>query len=271
MSTEQELIKQLEDCREAEIVGVVSASGVGAVGTGGPRKRARWTALITLTGWRLVGEEMRKSEMVVRKEMSDRELRVLQGSMDAYDVVRIRARFTEHSVFGTPQALLSRFIGRDRSDSELNAYALKLQELVTFLDPQFGLLTLDRRLDWYEATPEWCGNAIRLWIPAKPADAVEKSLGVARRLWTEQEEWQRRITAFAIAELLALKNDTWLDEGEAEIGEADFARRMVLESVSVKEDGTFEFWHNDGELFWGHSIMVSGNLADGPTDAGIHG
>ena len=41
---------------------------------------------------------------------------------------------------------------------------------------------------------------------------------------------------------------------------------MTIESVTVYSDGEFEFWHSDGDLFWGHSIQVSGNLSDGLTD-----
>ena len=29
--------------------------------------------------------------------------------------------------------------------------------------------------------------------------------------------------------------------------------------------------YDDGDLFWGHSIVVSGSVPDGPTRAGIHG
>ena len=46
---------------------------------------------------------------------------------------------------------------------------------------------------------------------------------------------------------------------------------MKLESISVRNNGSFDFWHNDGDLFWGHSIQISGNLTDGPKRADIPG
>jgi hypothetical protein len=46
---------------------------------------------------------------------------------------------------------------------------------------------------------------------------------------------------------------------------------MRLKSVTVYPDGSFDFWHDDGDLFWGHSIQVSGDLLDGPTHADIPG
>jgi hypothetical protein len=110
-----------------------------------------------------------------------------------------------------------------------------------------------------------------LTIPADSPDGVELALGVARSLWAAQREWSRRITDAAIKDFLDLKNESWLDEGESEPTQEEFAERMAVEAISIRADGSFEFWHDDGDLFWGHSIMVSGNLRDGPTDAGIHG
>ena len=271
MSLVQDLIKQLEISPEAEILGIVDAGGMGGTGAGPSGDNIQWTLLITLSGWKPFGGELRKSEMTVRKLVPEAEMRTFMGVMNPYDVVRVKARWSENNVFGSPQALLTEFVGKDDSDAELNSHALKLQEPVTFADPQFGLFTLDRRVNWYEATPDWCGATIRLTIPAGATDDMEKSLAVARQLWADQENWQRKITTCATKELLGLKNGTWLDEDEEELSEEDFVRRMVLESISVEANGSFEFWNDDGDLFLGHSIMVSGNLTDGPKDAGIHG
>lgn len=271
MSLEQDLIKQLESSPETEIIGVVNAGGVSGVGAGPSGDNVLWTVHITFSGWKPAGGELRKSEITVRKEVPEAAIRTFQAAMNPYDVVRVRARWSEHNVSGSPQALLTDFIGKDDSDSELNAYASELQEPVMFADPHFGVFTLDRRVNWYEATPDWGGICIRLTVPADDPDQMEKSLAAARRLWSAQAGWQRRILACATTELLGLKNESWLEEGEAEVSKAEFERRMVLETISVEADGSFEFWHNDGDLFWGHSIMVSGNLEEGPNDAGIHG
>jgi hypothetical protein len=46
---------------------------------------------------------------------------------------------------------------------------------------------------------------------------------------------------------------------------------MKLTSISIGSEGTFEFWHNDGDLFYGHSIQIGGSLAKGLTRADIPG
>jgi hypothetical protein len=71
--------------------------------------------------------------------------------------------------------------------------------------------------------------------------------------------------------LLPLKNESWLAEGEVDVTADQFKGRMALESITVHPDGSFEFWHNDGDLFWGHSIQISGCLSKGPTGADIPG
>jgi len=46
---------------------------------------------------------------------------------------------------------------------------------------------------------------------------------------------------------------------------------MKPESIIIREDGGFDFWYEDGDLFWGHSIEVCGNFDDGFRDAAFHG
>ena len=38
---------------------------------------------------------------------------------------------------------------------------------------------------------------------------------------------------------------------------------MTLDAITVYPDGAFDFWHHDGDMFWGHSIQVSGSLSEG--------
>jgi hypothetical protein len=261
-----DLDRQLESAPLTEVIGVVSASGVS--GASGWPDRDRWTLLLSFSGWKEPGGPLQKSELTVRKEVSEGELARFQDAVGPFDVLRIEVRLARENVRGSPQALLIKSLGKDATDPELLAYAIQLQEPVTFKDSQFGLFTLDRRIDWYAAVTDWGGTRVRLTIPA--AEAAD-ALTVARGLWAAQAEWQRRITDYAIKYLLDLKNDAWLQEGEAEVDAKEFAKRMALETISIEADGSFEFWYGDGELFWGHSIKVGGNLAAGPNDAGIHG
>ena len=50
-----------------------------------------------------------------------------------------------------------------------------------------------------------------------------------------------------------------------------FMERMELDAVQIYGDGAFEFWFNDGDLFWGHAIHVTGSLDQGPEMAQMEG
>ncbi len=117
-------------------------------------------------------------------------------------------------------------------------------------------------MEWHGCRPE--SAAPRLLT-------IDPALQVARALWKDQEQWARRIEDYAVQELLRLKNESWLDAEEVELTADQFKARMTLESITVEPDGSFDFWHDDGDLFCGHSIQVSGNLSEGPTDADIPG
>jgi hypothetical protein len=102
-------------------------------------------------------------------------------------------------------------------------------------------------------------------------ESIEAALKTAETIWSRQTEWTQRVTAYAVAQLLQLKNDFWLEDNEQPLSADDFVERMDLESISFDNDGDFEFWHDDGDPFWGHLIQICGNLTDGLTRADILG
>ena len=55
-------------------------------------------------------------------------------------------------------------LGEEISDAELNAFAEQLQKPVTYEDPQFGTFTLNRSVNWYEASVMWNGQSIQLTL-----------------------------------------------------------------------------------------------------------
>ncbi|HEY1190776.1 MAG TPA: DUF2262 domain-containing protein [Gemmata sp.] len=137
--------------------------------------------------------------------------------------------------------------------------------------PFFGTLTLDRRLNWYEVEFPWCGRPIRVSFARDDCEEEVELFVTAQTLWDDQSGWDARVRNFASAELLELKNDGWLQEGEEALTRVQFMDRMALVAVVVCGDGMFEFTFKDGGMFGGHIIQVSGTLADGPKDAGIAG
>lgn len=263
------LITELERRPVTEVLGVLGASGMAGASSG--HDVCPWILQFTLAAWKQVGGTVQNLELTVRKPVSEAELYSTMGKFELYDVIRIRARVAEQNSYGKPQALLDTIIGKDLFDADLQKRALELQEPVTFEDERFGVFTLDRSVDWHEAVVRWGTIDIRLTLSPSEGEDAKNCLATARAIWDLQPVWHERITNHVVTEFLNLKNDTWLNEAEAELSAEQFKSRLTLSSITVEANGKFEFWFADGDLFLGHSIRVAGSLSEGPTHAGLEG
>ena len=75
---------------------------------------------------------------------------------------------------------------------------------------------------------------------------------------------------YTVKKLLKLKNDLWLEEDEKEVTKKEFKARMKFTSLYVFSESA-NFYFDDGDLFWGHSIEVNVNQNLEFTDANIVG
>jgi hypothetical protein len=271
MIAEKELILQLSKGDVAEILGVIDVNGiVGGRATYG--KEVLCTLRFTFAAWKHINGTVQNGKLAIRKFSNDEEIRLAKQKVSPYDIIRVRARFAEQTVFPKPQALLVEIIGKESSDTELNNFTLKLQEPITFEDARFGIFTFNPRLEWYEAKVSW--GSTNICLNLKYADNQEKlnqTLTHANSLWDSQEFWNERIVDFAAIKLLDSTNKVRLEQGEKELGAEQFKNEIKLESIELESNGNFDFWYDDRGLFCGHSIMISGNLSDGPKYSSIQG
>ncbi len=265
---QKRLLEQLAASSEVAVVGVIDASGAGG---GNLRGDANWTLRFAFAAWYRDSSEVMTDELMIQRQVSREQLDQYMERIKPYTIVRARVRLAESTEYGGPHGLLIDDVEVIESDEKLDDWVIRLQEPVTFEDKVFGTLTLDRRLDWYEGRVEWQGELITLSVSAENDGDLEKSLATAYALWQSQDDWHKRIRYFAVKRLLELKNESWLEDDDTTISAEQFKDRMKLQSITVYPGGSFEFWHDDGDLFWGHAIAVDGTLSDGPTDAGIHG
>lgn len=134
-----------------------------------------------------------------------------------------------------------------------------------------GTLTFNEELSLWEGKARWLEEMVPISIEPDPDELLENPLTTAKGLWGNAQEWNQLVRLFATKELLPLKNETWLEEDEALVTAAQFQERIQLDGIFCFEEGAFEFWFRDGDLFWGHYIVISGDLASGCTDAAIMG
>lgn len=245
---------------ELSVLAVTGANGFGGGKTGGEEL---WTASIGLTAWMEEDSpEIHRGEFVLSAVGDDQLLGILRQRAPRDFILKFRARASED---GTRLLLLD--LPEPGFDPDLKAILEEQKKPVTFWEEGLGTFTLNRQVNWFETEADWLGTEISLVF-----DREEDRAGCvanAKALLAAAAGWDKRVREYAADELTSLAND-WAED-EEEITREGFMERMEPESVEVRADGSFEFWFTDGEMFYGHSIHVTGNLADGPRTAQMEG
>jgi hypothetical protein len=245
----------------------------GVVGANGPSggktpPEVLWSLNLHLIAWRIPGELVRSVPLSVSKLVSDEELRALQNLIISESIIAFRGKLCENSPFGDTRAELVGLLDQP-IDNELELILSKFREPVEILDPLIGKLVLNKSVDLFEGKVTWLGQSIDIAISVDENDTPTSSLQTAKALLIAMEQWTSRMNDYAVAELLELKNDSWLDEDENPVTSEEFVSRMRLNAITTYPDGNFEFWLHDGDLFCGHTIQVSGSVSEGLTSADI--
>lgn len=136
-------------------------------------------------------------------------------------------------------------------------------------DTNFHGLEYDSESDEYTGKIELKNeNFIEVTISIEDEDKAtvlklaEKTLQIIKK----QEENYKRKTS---EELIELHNETW-NEGDI-ITKEEFVKRINLESIMFYCEGNAELYYNDGDLFWGHTIVVDINEKGEYESAQIYG
>ncbi|MBN2445109.1 MAG: DUF2262 domain-containing protein [Phycisphaerae bacterium] len=261
------LLDRLSKAPPAEIVGVVDALGAGGSLSQGD---TLWTLRFRCVAWRVASGPLCERALNVLGRMTKDDLNAMKSVARPHAIIRFQARLDE-SCQAEPHALWVNSVGHAEDDVELNAFLAKYLEPVTLDDSVLGTFTLDRRFGCWTAEIDWLGAITSLRVEPRDESKPEHALRVAREFWESQTEWTRKTIDLAVAKLLNLKNEEWLAEAETPATAADFHQRLTLESLSVRPDGSFEFIYDDGNLFWGHAIVVKGTSTGGLSSATLAG
>ena len=113
---------------------------------------------------------------------------------------------------------------------------------------------------------------ISLYVDKDNKSGITKAKKLLKTMVLEQEKWDADLRSFAAKELTKLACEWAESEEEAAlITEESFAKRISLSLLWVTAGGSFSACFDDDELFFGHSIIVSGSLKKGMISAKIEG
>lgn len=241
---------------------ILAVTGANGFGGGRAGKEKLWRASIGLTAWMEEDSpDIHRGEFVLSTIADDQLLEHLQRRVPRDFIIKFKGRVSEDG-----KGLLLLDLPEPAFDPDLKAILEEQKKPVTFWEEGLGTFTLNRQVDWFETEVNWLGGQISLVFDAEEdrAEALRK----AKALLASAASWDKRVREYAADDLLASAND-WAEDGE--ITREQFIQRMELESIEIRADGSFEFWFADGDMFYGHSIHVSGDMEHGPDDAAMEG
>ncbi len=242
---------------------ILAVTGAGGFGGSRPQENGPWLAVLELTAWKEEDSEepahREKTQLVALAD--DKLMDYLRRRVRGDSVFQIMVRPSEDG-----KQFLMTELPQPEIDPEMKAILEEQKKPVS-------IWVLNRLVNWFEAEVEWLGQPARLDIDRE--EDWDACVEQAKALMADQKGWDEKVRSFAADQLLEQANDWARDAAEGEepeeITREQFMERLELDAVQISADGRFEFWFNDGDLFWGHAIHVTGSLDQGPEMAQMEG
>ena len=253
---------------ELSILAVTGASGFSGSKAAGDQL---WTAGVELTAWMEEDSpDIHQGSFQLTSKVDEKLLDYLRQRVPRDFIIQCRARLSDDG-----KQLLLLDLPKPGFDPDLKAILEEQKKPVTFQAEGLGTFTLNRSAGWFETELSWLGQPVQLAFDQEEDRGA--GLAAAKVLLAAQPDWDQRVRDFAARELLTLANE-WAgndsedeDEDAVPVTREQFAARMELESVQLRGSGEFDFWFADGDMFYGHAIRVSGDIAQGPVQAQMEG
>jgi hypothetical protein len=121
--------------------------------------------------------------------------------------------------------------------------------------PSAGKLTYNPRYEWYEGSFTVNDQPVTLTLAYVAPPQLEPQLAWAERQ-LRARFWEPMLMAMT-DQLLALKNDAWLDEDEPALTKEGFWQRITLSGIAFYTDNSAAIYYDDDDLFLGHTIEIS--------------
>lgn len=258
---EAELDAYFATTPETEVTGTVHRLGAMELAADG---KGRTLLMVPLAGWHESKGEAAGDDLNVRRRATGTENQALLARLAPGDTFRARVKLGPPA--SPPQARQALLLEVVELDTKTRTPAPP----ATLVDAVLGHLARDQQLAQYAGKASWAGREIEVFIEAKDKHELDEALAHAHELWQATADWDARARRVAADQLLGEYNGEWRGD-DPEIDADTFASRIAATLVSVRADGSFEFWYDDDKLFLRHSIRVEGSIEDGPQGAYIDG
>ena len=222
--------------------------------------------------------ELHKEEGRIEFPIIDNEEPPFQFDEESIYKLRVREKLPEEVPEGALPSknhfLVVDILEEDAVCPELEEMLIEYRKLVVLQDDVLGDLTYDKLLKSFEGSIDWLGGKVHLSLSVDKDNksGITKAKKLLKTMVLEQEKWDADLRSFAAKELTKLACEWAESEEEAAlITEESFAKRICLSLIWVSSGGSFTAYLDDDDLFFGHSIVVSGSLKKEMISAKIEG
>ena len=192
-------------------------------------------------------------------------------------IYRVRARALKEGPAAGKYFMLLEVLETLATEPQLEPVRQAYLTPVTLTDAAFPGVTfeLERQFDWFNASLDWLGQecSVSLECDVDNLETAHAALANFKQLYDVLPQWDAEFRAYAAAELTENAND-WqrdaVEEGQEylPLTKADFARRISISEFNMSPDGDFTAYYDDDDMFWGHVILVEGNITADAADGG---
>ena len=222
--------------------------------------------------------ELHKEEGRIEFPVIDKEETPFQFKDETIYKLRVREKLSEEVPEGALPSknyfLVVDILEEDAVCPELEEMLIEYRKPVVLQDDILGELTYDKQLKSFEGNMAWLRGKIHisLYVDKNNKSGITKAKKALKTMFLEQEKWDADLRSVAAKELTKLACE-WAesDEEAAKITEESFAKRISLSLIWMSSGASFSAYFDDDELFFGHSIAVSGSLKKGMISAKIEG
>lgn len=185
-------------------------------------------------------------------------------------IVRLKVRKEKTSDNLYIRFLLEDIVDSDYKDDDLNIILEKYLEPVYYKDDEFGDFKLDKSINSFQKNIYWLDNDISILFDNIDEETNKRSINIIRKIFADKKYIDKKLKKYAAENMLEDAN-SWNDDADKpHINEEEFAKLITLESISIQGyEYNITFYFDDGDIFFGHSIIVESDSNFNFTDAYI--
>ena len=192
-------------------------------------------------------------------------------TLKSKSIVRLKVRKEKNNNDLYMRFLLEDIVDNDYKDDDLNIILEKYSKPVYYKDEELGDFELDKSINCFEKNMPWINNNdISVSFDNIDEELNKRSVDIIKKIFANKKDIDKKLKDYISENMLEDANN-WNDDAEKpHISKEDFSKLIDLTSITISED-IITFWFDDGDIFWGHSIVLESDYDFNFTDAHIEG